>query len=244
MHGKEVDNMARERYLVHVSEEDLKPTESIGKPTTIKGKWQNFWYHYKVQTLIVGFVVAVAVLLVVQLVTREKYDYTLTVVTTGALPSETMDHLEAELLPFAQDIDGNGKKAVLINSIPLRAVGVADPHAGVQKLMTIIGSGDFMLFAVETDIYESRLKGILEEGGTFFRTLVTSDGQKIERWTWNASTAIKNADELEIFLTEDMVWFVRAASGAAAGEKNEKISDEHLQLLEAYMAAHAAENGT
>ena len=230
--------MARERYLVHVSEDELKPSESIGKPTTIKGKWQNFWYHNKLVTLIVAFVVIVVSLLIWQLATKEKYDYTVTVVTSQGLPPVTQSMLSAELMPYAQDIDCNGERKILVNSISIYNNAGGDPHAGTQKLMTIIGSGDFMLFAVETDVYEKRLKEVLEKNGDFFRPITLGSGEQVERWTWNASTAIGAAETLEVVMTEDMVWFVRAASGIASGEKNEKLSNEHLALLEAYIAAH------
>lgn len=232
--------MARERYLVHVREEDLQPSEPIGQPQTIKGKWENFWFHYKLPTVIVSFLVIVSAILVFQLVTKEKYDYTVTVVTQKAISPTAFGLMEAQLLPFAQDLDGNGEKSVLINNVALQTSVGNDPYAGVQKLMTIIGAGDYMLFAVESDIYEARLKDVLEADGAFFRTIVTPDGEKIERWTWNASTAIGTAESMTVYFAEDMVWFVRAATGAAAGEKNEKISDDHLALLESYMAAHAA----
>lgn len=233
--------MARERYLVHVTEEELKPTESLGKPTTFRGKWQNFWYHNKLVTCIIAFVVIVAGVMIYQLVTKEHYDYTVTVVTSSGLPPTTQAMLSDELMPYAQDIDGNGETNILINSIAIHNAVGNDPYAGVQKLMTIIGSGDFMLYAVETDVYEKRLKGVLEETGDFFRPITLGDGTQVERWTWNASDAIGGTGEaMSIVMTKDMVWFVRAASGIHDNEDVQKSSDEHLALLEAYMAAYEA----
>ena len=232
--------MARERYLIHVSEEDLKPTESIGRPTTLRGKWQNFWYHNKLVTCIIAFVVIAAGVLIYQLITKEHYDYTVTVVTSASMPPSTQAAMAAELLPYAQDIDGNGERKILINNVAIQSVVGNDPYAGVQKLMTIIGSGDFMLYAVETDVYEKRLKSVLEENGDFFRPITLGSGEQVERWTWHASTAIGAAETMEVVLTEDMVWFVRAASGIADNEANHKDSDVHLALLEAYIAAHEA----
>ena len=39
--------MARDMYLVGVSEDELKPDPKPEGPKTPKGKWDNYWYHYK-----------------------------------------------------------------------------------------------------------------------------------------------------------------------------------------------------
>ena len=233
--------MARERYLLHVSEEDLQPTEQIGAPTTAKGKWENFWYHYKFPALMLIFVIAVGIALGVQLLTKETYDYTVTVVTEQGLAPTTVDLLKEELLPFAADEDENGKVSLLVDSISLAPTGMTDGYEGYQKLMTVIGSGDFMLFAVEKDVYEETLKETLEADEGFFRDIVTADGTVTQLWTWNAKNAVKDAELMQVWYTKDFVWFVRAASGLAAGEKSEAASDAHLRLLETYIAAYEAE---
>ena len=232
--------MARERYLLHVSEEDLQPTESIGAPTTAKGKWENFWYHYKFPALLLAFVIVAAIVMTVQLLTRETYDYTVTLVTERGLAPNTVELMKAELLPFAQDEDQNGEVSLLVDNIPLTSSGIGDGYEGYQKLMTVIGSGDFMLFAVEKDVYNKHLKETLEADGTFFRPIVTSNGDTVERWEWNAKHALKDAELMQVWYTKDFVWFVRAASGLAAGEKSEAASDAHLRLLETYVAAYEA----
>ena len=43
--------MARDMYLVGVSEDELKPDPKPEGPKTPKGKWDNYWYHYKWHTL-------------------------------------------------------------------------------------------------------------------------------------------------------------------------------------------------
>ncbi len=232
--------MARERYLVHVSEEDLKPAEEIGAPKTPKGKWENFWYHYKIPACLAAFTLVAAVLLTVQYLTKEKYDYTVTVVSDQMIAPTTLDLMKAELAPFATDVDGNGKVSILVDNIALAANGMEDPYAGHQKLMTVIGAGDFMLFAVEKDVYEADLKELLEADEDFFRPLTTTDGGLTDRWVWNAENALSDADLMQVWYTEDFVWFVRAATGLAAGEKYEAVSDAHHQLLQTYIEAYEA----
>lgn len=46
--------MAREMYLVGVDEDELKPPEPPKQPKTPKGKWENFWYHYKWHTIAIA----------------------------------------------------------------------------------------------------------------------------------------------------------------------------------------------
>lgn len=61
--------MAREMYLVGVDEEELKPPAPPEQPKTPKGKWENFWYHYKWHTLGIAAAVIVLTVLIVQLAT-------------------------------------------------------------------------------------------------------------------------------------------------------------------------------
>ena len=227
--------MARERYLLHVTEEDLKPSESIGAPRTPREKWDNYWYHYKFQTLIGTFIAVVLVLFVVQIFTKEKYDYTVTVVSDNGLAPNTLDLLKAELQPFGTDVDGNGEVSLLMDGVTLKAtgIGMSDGYDGYQKLMTEIGSGDFALFLVETDIYDRLLKEDLEAVGDFFCDIDTASG-KTERFKWNAKYAIKDAELMQVWFTEDFVWFVRDGRGDK--------TDAHLKLLQAYVAAYEQNN--
>ena len=73
--------MAREMYLVGVDESELQPSPKPEPPKGFKGKWANYWYHYKWVTLISLFALVVLIVILVQMFSREKEDYRLALVT-------------------------------------------------------------------------------------------------------------------------------------------------------------------
>ena len=231
--------MARERYLVNVSEEDLRPSEKIGAPTTLSGKLANYWYHYKWPTLIAAFLIAVAVLVTVQLITRVHYDYKVVLVTETVLHPDASELLEQELAPFGEDINGDGAVRVLVDNIGLTVAGATmGQYAGAQKLATTVGSGDFVIYCVEASVYDAKLKDLLQQDATFYRTLPLPDGDAaLFHWT-GADARVDYA--LSVYFTDDYVWFVRAATGTAAGKEEE--SDAAVRLLAAYASGDRSAN--
>lgn len=68
-------------YLVGVDEEELKPDPKPEGPKTPKGKWENYWYHYKWHTIGALFIVVVLAITIGQMVNRDDPDYTIMLVT-------------------------------------------------------------------------------------------------------------------------------------------------------------------
>ena len=74
-------------------------------------KLDNFWYHYKWTVIVVTFFVAVAVVCLVQLFSRPKYDTSIVLATSYRMDNAEYGEFEAlmkNLLP--KDFDGNGEK--------------------------------------------------------------------------------------------------------------------------------------
>ncbi len=93
--------------------EEKLEAASLTETSTAMRKLDNFWYHYKWTVIVVTFFVAVAIVCVVQLVTRPKYDSTLVIGTHYRMNREEHTRFEAlleQLLP--EDYDGNGEKSV------------------------------------------------------------------------------------------------------------------------------------
>ena len=109
--------MARDMYLVGVSEDELKPDPKPEGPKTPKGKWDNYWYHYKWHTLGAIAVVVVLAVLIVQMVTKNEPDYTLNIVTEKPLAQPVLNWLKAELEVYGQDLDGDGYVEVRIDNL-------------------------------------------------------------------------------------------------------------------------------
>ena len=77
-------------------------------------KWlDNFWYHYKWTVIVVTFFVAVAVVCLVQLFSRPKYDTSIVLATSYRMDNAEYGEFEAlmqSLMP--KDFDGNGEKKI------------------------------------------------------------------------------------------------------------------------------------
>lgn len=79
-------------------------------------KWlDNFWYHYKWRTIIIAFFVLVAVVVIVQIINRPKYDVNL--VCAGVYRMDANEHpaFEAAVEKFIpEDYDGDGERSANI----------------------------------------------------------------------------------------------------------------------------------
>ena len=149
--------MAREMALAGVDRSQLTPPPPPEKPHTLKEKWHNFWYHYKVAFWIVAALAAIAVTIIVQTVTADPADYEVVVVTQAAMYTAELDALEAYLASRGEDLDGDGKIEVSAeNLVPsfdadgTTSIGFADQ----QKLVNYIAAGEKMLFVFDELSYK------------------------------------------------------------------------------------------
>ena len=235
--------MARERYLVGVSDEELQYT-SPSTPLTPKGKWQNMWYHHKWGILGGTFALVVATVLIVQLVTRVKPDYYITMATTSYIPEAVTDAWKEELLPYGKDLNGDGKV-----SIQLQAFNVQKDdeytQLGVnnrQAIMAQLAAGDVMIFAFAPSFYESFIGG-MEDGFSFFVPLgIEHEGiQKNDTaFAFDLSGFAKQQwpdyteEEIEALLPDDVLVGVRVVTESAKDEQKQ-AQHEHLELLRRYI---------
>lgn len=101
-----------------------KGTEEIqGSDVKIKipvsEKLSNFWYYYKWHTLVAVFVVIVAVVLIVQCCSREKYDIYILYAGDKSISNSSQDGNISERMKFinsfgtvCSDFDGDGKISI------------------------------------------------------------------------------------------------------------------------------------
>ncbi len=237
--------MARERYLVGVNKEELVPDPSPKGPDTARGKIANFWYHYKWMTLGGLFVAAVVVILVVQLITKPRYDYTICIAVPQGMTQQATDRLEAEFAAVGKDRNGDGKVLVALQTINLSEnLSVDQRTANHTSLSTVLMTRDTYLFAFGPTYYEETLLPALKNSTTFFAPLdmdvagISEDGTY---WNWKDSALRKEADFQQTMVTiaapEEMYFGVRDLE-----TKNDKEAADlqaHIELLKAFIAAHA-----
>lgn len=114
--GSEPENLTA---TVQETDEAREADTYGGKPTTLKGKLENFWYHYKWHTIVSVVVVAIIGVLISQAVTAPKYD--INIIYAGEY-SFSRTGSNGDTAPFANaidslcrvtdDFDGNGEVKV------------------------------------------------------------------------------------------------------------------------------------
>lgn len=80
-------------------------------PQTPKQKWDNYWYYYKVHTIIVCFVVAVLGISIYQMATRVNPDYRVILCTADYAGIDT-ERLGKVMSLLVRDLNGDGASVV------------------------------------------------------------------------------------------------------------------------------------
>jgi hypothetical protein len=121
-------------------EPEAKPSEIAIKPTTFSEKWQNFWYHYKVQTIIAVFLIAVISFITVQSLTREKYDISIMYFAYSPAAPAQIERAQSYFEQYAEDVNGDGKvKVKLIDcSFNSELRDMQYRHASLSKVQSIL----------------------------------------------------------------------------------------------------------
>lgn len=229
--------MAREWALAGVSEEELKPDTPLAPPKTPKGKWQNFWYHYKLPVIITAFILLVVGICTWQILTRDDPDYRLALVTDEFVDPTAAQHLGKLLSAYGTDLDEDGKVEVQVETLYIATgndVNYTVTSTDAQKLSAYLASGDVMFFAMDPSYYEERLRPLLSDTDdyAFFAELPAEaalvDGEQL--WNWKGSALQQNAVFQEA-MPEDLWFGVRTAAGSAAAKDSQKSSRECLSLL-------------
>lgn len=235
--------MARERYLVGVSEEELQYTDRSTKLTP-KGKWENMWYHHKWGILGTLFGVVVATVLIVQLLTRVTPDYQICLATSTYLPEPIVEALEKALLPYAEDVNGDGETAVQIQALNVQRdddytqTGVNNR----QALIAQIAAGDVMIFGFSPSFQQSFVAE-MEDGFSFFTPLGAQGDTVSEDGTYLSFDLVAFAqsvwpdypkEQIEEMIPEGLSIGVRVISDGAKDEHKES-QQRHLALLRRYL---------
>ena len=248
--------MARERYLVGVNEEELKPSGPPEQPTTPKGRWENFWYHYKAQTIIAAVLIITVVISVTQLFKRETYDYTVMYAGPQGVAVQDAVYIEKAFAEIGKDRTGDGKVIVAVSDLLMlsdeeiadaRAKGIDLDVNFVRNSKTefsqqIVG-GDAVICMVSPYVH-----GLLVEAGGLMK-LTDILGEAPENSYGAYGIKLSDTDFGSYFngirsLPDDTVLCIRSLSTAAKlkGEKKTKaIHADNVELFKRMVAFEAPE---
>ncbi len=111
----EEQRRAREEYIKLKKmqqgelEPQAKPSEVAISPKTFKEKLNNFWYHYKIHTFLIGFLIAILVVSITQCARRPKYDLEILYFAYKPAVDAQTQAIGEYFEKFAADVDGDGQ---------------------------------------------------------------------------------------------------------------------------------------
>lgn len=234
--------MAREWYLRGVDPEELKKSTPAETPKTPKGWWENFWYHHKWKVILGGAFLAIGVWLLVHTLTRTKPDYTVCMVSMQGVSPYAEAHLEELLVPYGEDLNGDGKVVVEIQCLNVAAstAEVSNPSAiaSQQAVLGHMAAKDIDLWAFAPEYYTTSIRSALGEESRFFLPLTGMDGisgvdDKGLYWNWEGLPLLENDEELQT-MPEVLYWGV--ANWENATEDDRARAADMMKLLEKFAA--------
>lgn len=239
--------MARERYLVGVSKEELTYKPSAPTPMAPKEKLQNLWYHYKWGIIGGIFAVIVLTILTVQTFTREEPDHYICMGAMTYVPDGIVAEMEKALEAYATDLNGDGEVNVTIQNLNV-SLKQDNPMGmtGRQSIVSHIAARDVELYIFSPEYYAT-LEDIMEEGTTFFAPLSMEHeaiGEDGTWFTWNVYAFAKKAfpdtdlTPFEESLPTDLMVGVRALRSNPSKEER-ALSEATLTMLQNFLKSGA-----
>lgn len=148
-------------------------------PQTSKEKWDNYWYHYKVHTIVAVFFVFVLIVTIVNFALKTEPDLSIAVASAKSFEGSTAIFNDG-LKPYAGDNNGDGKVMVETRIIFLNSEGKdSDPEvlmANQAMLMGWVQDSTHILYIVD----EANYQDIIEMGGAFKDlTAIAPEGAKL-----------------------------------------------------------------
>ncbi|WP_099204503.1 hypothetical protein [Scatolibacter rhodanostii] len=105
--------MARERYLVDSEEDTIHSNQIV--LTDKKDIRKNWWHYHKTIIFVILVAIALVISFIYSIVSKEKPDYYVALLTSVSLPTDLKEELENYLEEYAEDVNGDGEVLLRIN---------------------------------------------------------------------------------------------------------------------------------
>jgi hypothetical protein len=123
-------------------------------------KWVNYWFYYKIHTIVAVLVVIVLAVLIKQCADRVDPDMTIVLVSNNTALSETQTQkLEAKLSKYTADINNDGHKSVQVTVLYMNKSQDGQMlQALQQKLMIEMAATDDAIYLTDDTYYKTLVK--------------------------------------------------------------------------------------
>ncbi len=222
---READAERKEEIFeqVHVHRE-------VQKPTTLKGKWENFRYHYGVATIVLLCVIGAVAFLVYDLATQTKYDMNMVLVTKQNYGNteDNYDAVKQRLTQYMQDSNGDGQINIDLLAMVLDTEDEkADANmiaANQTKLMGSFSGDTDLVYLVDDTFYQQ----FLDDGIEFVDLSPYSDNPNVDGDRY----AIRDdSDFSDLNGKEDLYLVIRALDNLTHKDK-EEVQERYARDLE------------
>ncbi len=216
-------------------------------------KLDNFWYHYKIQTIIALVLIVTLVICTVQLITRERHDYCILYAGPAVLAVQDVTYMKDAFEDVGADFDGNGEVVVTFDDIVILSPeeqeaasadgAVFNPQFAQQSMTEYyqqIFGGDSVVCLLSPYMYE-----IVHEADGFLPLAEVLDSVPDAAYD-ECAVVLANTDFGQYFngindLPEDTLICVRRLSTMAKFKGEKKTREAHEASLELFRQVVAFE---
>lgn len=119
-----------------------KPSEIEVLPSTPKEKWQNFWYHTKIQVIAIVVIIAILVVCVNQCMGRTNWDMQIVYFTYSPVLDQQLEVVADYFESQSKDLNGDGEVNIFVVncSLSTKKRDVQYDQATLTKLQALIAS--------------------------------------------------------------------------------------------------------
>lgn len=216
-----------------------------------KGKiaawFDNFWYHYKAQTIIAGVAIITAIVCTIQILTNDKYDYYLMYAGPQILAVQDLTYIQRAVATVGDDQNGDGEVKVALKDVVMlspeeRAAAVEEKDAEfnnefIQTEMTSyyqqIMAGDATIMLLSPYMYEqAKVSGLFMPISEIFAELPDSiyDETGITLSKTKFGTSFNGIDDLP----NDTILCIRQITSFQNMKNSKKAAKEFEANLELF----------
>mgnify|MGYP004669183953 CR=1 FL=1 len=209
---------------------DNEPPEKPAEPEkkeklTGKKWWQNFWFYYKVHTIVAAIVLILVGVTIYESTHKEKYDLTVVLATNGTTITE-QEELIAELLSqYVEDYNGDGKVNVYVD---VQNLPLDDPEASSEMFTAMqtrfageLAVGEKSIYIMDQTLYDYyEVAGSFNDLSEKYPGVDGIDGDK-----FSLAWLFKGEPLLEEYMPE--CFLLERDSQYMTGYKKEKVQKDY-----------------
>lgn len=145
-----------------------KPSEVAVVPKTLKEKWSNFYYHYKIPFIVSIVGVIVIAIMVVQSFTKTKYDVEVVYYSHSFVIEDQTYAMANYIEDYAPDVNGDGEVNVKVINCSFDKGGDMELHYNaLNKIRAMMDGNDVAVLYITDPESISFFKNFPDEKGLF-----------------------------------------------------------------------------